>query len=201
MIAVGVMHRLGTIGWIVPVVVRVVRRAETVVVEPLAVGTHIDVNQRSGTIDDVGTCAGTVPPEMQRLEVFKGGEREKLWSHLIIRHYGVAERRVEVIERNVDHDSLDATRTDIDMFACVVVSVVRLEIDEEVAAIADIPNVLYVVIQPYGVRHVSHHGLRNQSQFCRIGVVLCFCSKQSRHHQQDCQDDFSGLHGCVFLWV
>ena len=155
MVAVGVVMRIhrghGT--------VRRHRRAETVVVVAVGAGTAVVARTRRHIDHDVVVRARTVPPELERLEVFEGGEAVELTVKLVVRHDGVDPPRVGAIGRDLYCDSLDTARVYSHVFPCVVVAVIGVKVEIYITPIGVVSDVFHVVVDRDRVVVVHHNRL------------------------------------------
>ena len=117
-------------------VVVVAVAARTVVVA----WTRYDVNHhpRFGT--------RPVPVEADRLKVLESGEAVELATHFIVRYDGERTVQVDAVGRDVNRDSLDATRTNLDVLLGVVVAIVGVKEDVDVTPIGVVSDILHVVV-------------------------------------------------------
>ena len=122
------------------------RRTEAVVVVAVAARTVVVARTRSDVDHHPRFGARPVPVEVDRLEVLEGGEAVELAAHFVVRHDGERAAHVEAVGRDVDSDSLDATRIDLDVLLCVVVAEVGLKEDVDVTPIGVVSNVLHVIV-------------------------------------------------------
>ena len=122
------------------------RRTVAVVVVAVAARTVVVARTRSDVDHHPRFGARSVPVEADRLEVLEGGEAVELAAHFVVRHDGERAVQVEAVGRDIDSDSLDATRIDSDVLLCVVVAEVRLEEDVDVTLIGVVSDVLHVVV-------------------------------------------------------
>lgn len=97
--------------------------------------------------------------EAKWLEVFEGGEAVKIVTHFVVRHDSEWTMRNNAMSRNVDSDSLNASRIDSYVFLGIVVAVVGIKVDVYITPIGVVTNVLHVVIKRNGVVVVHHYRL------------------------------------------
>ena len=143
-VAVGVVHRIHRRRH--PRAVGVHRRTVAVVVVAVAARTVVVARTRSDVNHHPRFSTRPVPVEADRLKVFEGGEAVEVAAHFVVRHNGERAVHVEAVSRDVDSDSLDATRIDLDVLFAVVVAKVRLKEDVDVTPIGVVSNVLHVVV-------------------------------------------------------
>jgi hypothetical protein len=157
-VAVGVVMRVHRVGLMTG---RRHRRTETVVVVAVVARTVVVARARAYVDDHPGLVAGSVPAEADRFKVFEGGEAEQLIAHLVVRHDHEGVTPADAVSRDVNGDSLDAARANLDTLFGVVVAFVRVEVQVNAAFVGVVANVLHVVVDSDGVGVVDHHGLRH----------------------------------------
>jgi hypothetical protein len=84
--------------------------------------------------------------EADRFEVLECGEAVEVAAHFVVRHDGEGAVQVDAVGRDVDGDSLDATRTNLDVLLGVVVAEVGVKEDVDVTPIGVVSDVLHVVV-------------------------------------------------------
>lgn len=122
------------------------RRTEAVIVVAVATRTVVVARTRSDMDHHPRFGARPVPVEADRFEVLEGGKAVEVAAHFVVRHDGEGTVQVNVVDRDVDDDSLDATWTNLDILLGVVVAVVGVKVDEDVTPIGVVSNVLHVVV-------------------------------------------------------
>ena len=100
-----------------------------------------------------------MPAEADGLEVLEGGEAVELTAYRVVRHDCVGEVTVDAVGRNLNGDSLDATRTYLHIFLSACVAVVGIEEDADIPSVGVVADVLHVVVDRDRVVVVHHHGL------------------------------------------
>ena len=169
--AVAVMIAIGVVGWIhrrqvVRMMVRTGARRRrrhhrtiAVVVVAVVARTMVVTRARTDFDDHPRLVAIAVPAEAHWLEVFEGGEAKELVTYLVIWHHRVHPRGIRTVSRDADGDSLNPTRADPYIFLCIVVSIVRIEIDIDITSVGVIPNVLHIIIDSHRIGIIGQHGL------------------------------------------
>ena len=122
------------------------RRTEPVIVVAVAARTVVVARTRSDVNHHPRFGARPVPVEADRLEVLEGGKAVEIASHFVVRHDGEGTVQVDVVDRDVDGDSLDATWTNLDILFGVIVAVVGIKVDEDVTPIGVVSDILHVVV-------------------------------------------------------
>ena len=163
-VVVGVVHRVHRRRRSVVVTMSVTsgrghRRTEAVVVEAVAAGARVVVRDRRCRDDHPALEARAVPVDAERLEVFESGEAVKLAIHFVVRHDGERAVSTDAVGRDVDGDSLDASRIDLDVLLGVVVAVVGVKVDVYITPIGVVSDVLHVVVDRDRTVVVHHHRL------------------------------------------
>ena len=143
-VAISVVHRIHrrrhsrTVG--------VHRRTVAIVVVAVAARTVVVARARSDVNHHPRFGASAVPVEADWLEVLEGGEAVELATHFVVRHDGECTVQVDAVGRDVNRDSLDATRTNFDVLLGVVVAVVGVKEDVDVTPIGVVSDILHVVV-------------------------------------------------------
>ena len=122
------------------------RRTIAIVVVAVAARAVVVARTRSDVNHHPRFGARPVPVEADRLEVLEGGEAVEVVAHFVVRHDGEGTVQVDVVDRDVDGDSLDATWTNLDILLGVVVAVVGVKVDEDVTPIGVVSDILHVVV-------------------------------------------------------
>ena len=122
------------------------RRTIAIVVVAVAARAVVVARTRSDVNHHPRFGARPVPVEADRLEVLEGGKAVEVAAHFVVRHDGEGTVQVNVVDRDVDGDSLDATWTNLDILLGVVVAVVRIKVDEDVTPIGVVSDILHVVV-------------------------------------------------------
>ena len=159
MVAVGVMHRIHRGRHSRTVARRRHRRTEAVVVVAVGAGTVIVAHTRSHGDDHPRLGTRTMPAEADGLKVLEGGEAVELVAYRVVGHDRVGEVTVDAVGRNLNGDSLDATRTNFHVFLCIAIAVVRIEEDADISPIGVVADILHVVVDRDRVVVIHHHGL------------------------------------------
>ena len=135
------------------------RRAIAIVVVAVGTRTVVVADARRHRDDHPALIARTVPEEVDRLEVFEGGEAVELVVQFVVGHDGEGVPSVDAIQRDVDLDSLDSTGIHSDVFLGVAVAVVRVEEEGDITPIGVVADILHVINDRDRVVVVHHHGL------------------------------------------
>ena len=135
------------------------RRTVAVVVEAVVARTVVVADARRYRDDHPALSARTVPVEVNRLEVFEGGEAVELAVQFVVGHDGEGIPSVDAIQWDVDLNSLDSAGIHSDVFLGVAVAVVRVEVEGDVTPIGVVADILHVVDDRDRVVVVHHHGL------------------------------------------
>ena len=122
------------------------RRTIAIVVVAVAARAVVVARTRSDVNHHPWFGARPVPVEADRLEVLEGGEAVEVTAHFVVRHDGEGTVQIDVVDRDVDDDSLDATWTNLDILLGVVVAVVGVKVDEDVTPIGVVSDILHVVV-------------------------------------------------------
>ena len=122
------------------------RRTIAIVVVAVAARAVVVARTRSDVNHHPRFGARPVPVEAYRLKVLEGGEAVEVTAHFVVRHDGEGTVQIDVVDRDVDDDSLDATWTNLDILLGVVVAVVRVKVDEDVTPIGVVSDILHVVV-------------------------------------------------------
>ena len=117
-----------------------------IVVEAVAARTVVVARARSDVNHHPRFGARPVPVEANRFEVLEGGEAVELATHFIVGHNGERTVQVDAVGRDINCDSLDATRTNLDILLGVVVAVVGVKEDVDVTPIGVVSDILHVVV-------------------------------------------------------
>ena len=164
MVTVGVVTRVER-GHAVEVSRRIAARRRrqhgtvAVIVEAVVVRAVIVARTRADVDDHPGLVAVAVPVEAYRLEVFEDREAVELVAQLVVRHHRIDPRGIRTIGGDGNGHPADSTGADADPFASVVVTVVRIQVQVDVASVGIITDVLYVVIDRDRIGVVGQHGL------------------------------------------
>ena len=135
------------------------RRAIAVIVEAVVAGAVVDCRARRHVDDHPALFARPVEVEADRLEIFEDGEAVEVVTQFVVGHDGERMPSVDHVGRDFDGDSLDATRTNLDVFLGVAVAVVRIEIEVDITPIGVVADVLHVVVDRDRAIVIHHHGL------------------------------------------
>ena len=100
-----------------------------------------------------------IPAEADRLEVFEHREAVQLIAQLVIRHHCVSPVRIGTIGRNVDRNPFDPTGGHSHVFLCIVITVVRIEIDIDITPVGVVSDILDIIIDGNRIGVVGQHGL------------------------------------------
>ena len=122
------------------------RRTIAIVVVAVAARAVVVARTRSDVNHHPRFGARPVPVEADRLEVLEGGEAVEVVAHFVVRHDGEGTVQVDVVDRDVDGDSLDATWTNLDILLGVVVAVVGVKVDEDVTPIGVVSDILQGIV-------------------------------------------------------
>ncbi len=156
-IVVGVVHRFRMVvrirtvrtHWWVESIVEVTRTHRTVVIS----------DHRTRTIHYVRADMAAIPPESQRLEIFERGQRKEFRTDFIVRHHRVVVRGIITVVGDFHDYSIYAARTDPKILLGIIVTIVRLQIDVEIARITFVADILDVVVQSDRIRCVGQDRL------------------------------------------
>lgn len=163
-VCVGVVHRVERVH-----AVEVARRIATwrrrqdrivaVVVVAVRVRTVVVARARSHVDHHPRLVAITVPAEAHRLEVLEGGEAVEFIAEFVVRHHRVSPGRIGTVSRNADGDSFDSTGGHSHVLFAVVVSIVGIQVDEDVTSVGVVSYILDIVIDGDRIGVVGQHGL------------------------------------------
>jgi hypothetical protein len=142
-ITVGVVHRIHRAGF---VTCGRHRRAEAVVVVAVAARTVVVADARRHRDDHPALGARTIPVEANGIEVLEGGEAVEFIAQFVVRHDGEGVPSIDTAERDLQGDSLDASRTHFHVFFVVAITIVRIEVDRDITPIGVVSDVLHVVV-------------------------------------------------------
>jgi hypothetical protein len=130
-----------------------------VIVEAVGVRAVVVARTRTDVDDHPGLVAVAVPVEAHRLEVLKDREAVEFVPQFIVGHHRIDPRGIRAIGRDGDGHPLDSTGADTDPFLGIVVTVVRIQVYEDVASVGVIADVLHIVVDRDRIGVVGQHGL------------------------------------------
>lgn len=164
MIPIGVVHRIqgvhpGEIAWRIATWRRRQDGIVSIIVETIGVRTGVVTDPRTDMDDHPRLVAITVPAEAKRLEVFESGEAVKLVAEFIIRHHRIDPGWIRAIGWDAQGDSLDSTGANSHVLLGVVVMIIWIQIDIDVASVRIITYVLHIVVHCHRIGIVGQHGL------------------------------------------
>ncbi len=100
-----------------------------------------------------------IPAETHWFKVLESGEAVKLVAKFVVRHHRVGPGRIRTVSRDAHRNPLDATRAYSHIFSGIAMTVIRIEINVEIATIGVVSDILNIIVDGDRIGVIGQHGL------------------------------------------